>query len=73
MLLCSKTEESFRNKTFDFYPSAIMAVSNIFKQTETKLIASLLNILHRSKSVTFEMRVFFSLTSFVQEAHVIFK
>ena len=42
MLLCSKTEEFDGNKTFDFYSSSIKAVSNIFKQTETKLKASLL-------------------------------
>ena len=60
MLLCSKPKEAYRNETFDFYSSSITAVSYIFKQTETKLIASLLNILYRRKGVTFdEMRVSF--------------
>ena len=60
MFLCSKPEEVYRNEIFYFYSSSITAVSNIFKQTETKLIVSLLNILYHRKGVTFdEMRVSF--------------
>ena len=34
MLLCSKNEEYYRNKTFEVNSSEITVVSNIFKQTK---------------------------------------
>ena len=34
MMLSSKNDESYGNKTFDAYSSYILVASNIFKQTE---------------------------------------
>ena len=70
MLLSSKNDEPDGIKTFEVCSSYITLASNIFKQTKTLICVMVLN---RIKSVTFRNEGTFSLTSSVQEVHVIFK
>ena len=69
MLLSSKNDESDGIKTFEVYSSYITLASNLFNQTKT-LICVMVYIVE--KSVTFWNEGTFSLTSFMQELHVIF-
>ena len=68
--MSSKNDETDGIKTFDVYSSYIMLASNIFKQTKM-LICVMVYIIE--KSVTFWNEGTFSLTSSVQEVHVIFQ
>ena len=72
MLLSSKNDELDGNKTFEVYSSYFMVAGNILKQTNRQLISALYYGLHRRKSVTFRNEGTFSLTSSLQEVHVVF-
>ena len=69
MLLSSKNDESEGIKTFEVYSSFITLASNIFKQTKTLICV----MVYIEENVTFWKAGTFSLTSSVQEVHVIFK
>ena len=65
MVVSSKNDESDGNKTFEVYSSHILVASNIFKQTKT--------LIDKGSVLWFILKGTFSLTSSVQEVHVIFK
>ena len=65
MLLSSINNESDGIKTFEVYSSYITLASNIFKQAKS-LICVMVYIVEKNEGT-------FSLTSSVQEVHVIFK
>ena len=69
MLLSSKNDESDGHKTLEFYSSYITSSS----KQKRLLIRVLCYGLYCRKSVTFWNEGTFSLTSSVQEVHVIFK
>ena len=69
MLLSSKNDESDGFKTFEVHSSYITLASNILKQTKT-LICVMVYIVEK---VTFWNEGTFSLTSSMQEVHVIFQ
>ena len=73
MLLSSQNDKYDGNKTFEDYFSYITVASNTFKQTKTLIDkGSVVWLISWIKRI-FLKEGTFSLTSFVQEVHAIFK
>ena len=71
--VCSKNESTIETKLLRFILLKSRLSETYSNKQKRKLITSLLHILYHRKSVTFLNDCTFSLTSTVQEVHVIFK